>query len=90
MESQIEFQTSDIIIPNDNNKWPIGILIFARIFAFRLFHVFIAVANSISSNTICNSLPFLPQAVKILTNQIIRTTQNLFLFDRKKKTWTLC
>ena len=57
MELQIVFQTFDVSICNGNKKYPIGtLLFFTQIFAFRLFHVSIFVANRISSNTICNAL----------------------------------
>ena len=66
-----------------NKKYPIGTSTFHADFVFKLFYVFIAVANSRSSNNICNSLLFLPQAGKIYQNRMIRTTQNLDFFDIK-------
>ena len=49
MELQIKFQTSNVSICKGNKKYPIGNQLFTRLFAFKLFHVSIAVANSILS-----------------------------------------
>ena len=46
---KMEFHTSDVCISNCYKKYPIGTSILTRIFAFKLFHVSIGVANSISS-----------------------------------------
>ena len=50
------FQTSDVSIYNGNIKYPIENINFSHlIFAFKLFHVSIAIDYREVKNTICNS-----------------------------------
>ena len=85
MELQIEFWTSDVSICNGNKKYPIVTSIFTQIVAFKLFHVSIAITNSISSKyylkfltNYCNH-----KLTKFRQNWMIRTTQDLNLRDKK-------
>ena len=67
MELQMEFQATDLSICNGNKKYLIGTSIFTWIFAFKLFHVFIAVASSLSSK----------YYLQFLTNYFTTSLQNL-------------
>ena len=61
----MKFQTSDVSICNGNKNNPVTTSVFTRNFAFQLFHVSIATANSKISKYCLYSLLFLPQAGKI-------------------------
>ena len=87
MELQMKCQTSDVSTCNGNKKCPTVLehQVFTQIFAFKLFHVSIAVTNGIRSNLLfVIRYYFYHKLAKFeQQNRMIRTTQNLDLFEKK-------